>query len=89
MLAIGSVAGGASAGDRRRAYRTAGTSGIFAYVVGVLVLLYSMLADHASRVQSLVGIESSCSVPACKRKRGNKEDCPAEALRGTDAPTGP
>ena len=43
--------------DLERPYRTLGYPVTpLLYVIGVLILLGSMLADHASRVQSLVGI---------------------------------
>ncbi len=58
MLAIGSVfVLRIRRPDLERPYRTLGYPVTpLLYVAGVLVLLYNMLADHASRVQSLVGI---------------------------------
>ncbi len=58
MLAIGSVfVLRVRQPDLPRPYRTLGYPVTpLLYVVGVLILLSSMLADHSSRVQSLVGI---------------------------------
>jgi amino acid transporter len=62
--------------DLPRPYRTLGYPVTpLLYVAGVLILLFSMLADHASRVQSLVGIGIILlGLPAYWLfKKGNKE----------------